>query len=60
MSDLTDQFPRRIRMDLWTPAEKAIYEALREVEKLPPDSQLTEAVILLQKAKDIVSDFVDR
>jgi len=32
---------------------------MQEVEKLPADPKLTEAVILLSKAKDAVSDFVD-
>lgn len=32
---------------------------MQEVEKLPADVKLTEAVTLLAKAKDLVSDFVD-
>lgn len=52
--------PRRNRIDLFTPAEKAIYEAIREVEKVGADTLLTEAVILLQQAMDKVSDFVDK
>jgi hypothetical protein len=55
----TDQFPRRNRMDLWTPAEKAIQEAVNEVEKAGADVRLTDAVILLQQAKNKVADFVD-
>ena len=51
--------PRRARLDLNTPAEKAIFDAMQEVEKLPADVKLTEAVNLLSKAKDLVSDFVD-
>jgi hypothetical protein len=51
--------PRRIRMDQWTPAEKAIHAAMQEVEKMPAATQLTEAVILLGQAKDKVSDWVD-
>ena len=30
-----------------------------EVEKMPADVRLTDAVILLQQAKDKVSDFID-
>lgn len=53
------EIPRRIRIDLLTPAEKAIYDATQEVENLPPDPRLTAAVVLLQQARDKVADFVD-
>lgn len=56
---MENEIPRRSRLDLNTPAEKAIYDAMQEVEKLPSDVKLTEAVTLLAKAKDLVSDFVD-
>lgn len=52
--------PRRNRLDLNMPAELAIYEAIQEVEKLPADVRLTNAVIKLQEAKELVSDFIDR
>ncbi len=55
----TDEFPRRIRLDRMVPAEKAIYNAMQEVEKLSADVKLTEAVTLLSRAKDLVSDFID-
>ena len=55
---MTD-IPRRIRLDLMVPAEKAIRDAVEAVEALPADVRLTEAVILLGKAKDKVSDYVD-
>lgn len=55
-----DQIPRRIRLDLMKPAEKAIQNAVWEVEKIGADVTLTEAVILLQKAKNLVSDFIDK
>lgn len=58
MENVTD-FPRRNRLDLNTPAELSIYNAMQEVEKLPANEKLTEAVMLLAKAKDLVSDFVD-
>ncbi len=51
--------PRRIRLDLFTPAERAIYDAVQAVEALPPDERLTNAVILLGRARDLVADFVD-
>jgi hypothetical protein len=51
--------PRRNDLLRNTMAEKAIYVAMQEVEKLPADVRLTDAVILLQKAKDCVGDFID-
>lgn len=51
--------PRRIRLDLLTPAEKAIYDAVQEVEKVGADPLLTDAVVLLQQARDKVADYVD-
>lgn len=56
---MENEIPRRNRLDLNVPAEKAIYDAMQEVEKLPADVKLTEAITLLAKAKDLVSDFVD-
>ena len=53
------QIPRRIRIDLFTPAERAIYDAVQAVEALPPDVRLTNAVNLLGRARDLVADFVD-
>lgn len=50
---------RRYDRLLHTDAEKAITTAIRSVEDLPPDPRLTEAVILLLKAKDRVADYVD-
>ncbi len=52
--------PRRIRLDLFTPAEKAIYDAAMEVEKVGADVKLTDAVILLQQARSLVADYVDQ
>jgi len=52
--------PRRNRLDLNTPAEKAIYDAMQEVEKAGADLKLTEAVTLLSKARDLVADYVDK
>lgn len=52
--------PRRNRLDLNTPAEKAIYDAMQEVEKVGADVRLTEAVILLSKARDLIADYVDK
>lgn len=58
---LTDEngFPRRSRLDLFEAAEKAIYDAVQEVEKLGADERLTNAVIKLREAKELVSDYID-
>ena len=55
----SNDWPRRHSLDLNTPAELAIREAMIEVEKLPANAKLTEAVSLLDKAKTLVSDHVD-
>lgn len=51
--------PRRCRVDLATPPEKAIREAMGVVEDLGADVRLTEAVNLLGQALDKVADYVD-
>ncbi len=53
-------FPRRNRVDQFTPAEKAIWDAITVVEAMGADPLLTEAVILLGQAKNKVSGYVDR
>jgi hypothetical protein len=50
---------RRNVIPLMEPAEKIILDAMYEVEKLPPDVKLTDAIILLKQAKDKVSDYID-
>jgi hypothetical protein len=54
-----NEIPRRIRMDQWTAAERAIYDAVQAVEALAADVRLTDAVVLLQAARDSVADYVD-
>lgn len=51
--------PRRNQMRQWCEAERAIHEAVQAVERMPADVRLTDAVILLGKARDKVADFVD-
>jgi hypothetical protein len=51
--------PRRIRIDLMTPAETAIHVAMREVEKAGADVRLTDAIVLLQQAREKVADYHD-
>ena len=56
---LVEGFPRRNRADLWTPAEKAISDAVAVVEAAGAHTRLTDAVVLLGKARDAVADYVD-
>ncbi len=55
----TMEIPRRNRLDKLTPAETAIMEAMRAVEEAGADVRLTDAVVLLGRARDRVADFVD-
>lgn len=52
-------FPRRNRVDLYTPAETAIREAMLAVENAGAHPLLTDAVVLLSQAKEKVADFVE-
>lgn len=54
-----EDFTRRNQLDKCTPAELAIYKAMEEVEKAGADVKLTDAIIKLQEAKELVADFVD-
>ena len=56
---MENEIPRRVRMEQWCPAEKVIYNASLEVEAMPADERLTQAVVLLGQAKDLVADYVD-
>lgn len=56
---MENKIPRRAIMPDWCKAEKAIYDAMQEVEKLSADIRLTQAVTLLSQAKDKVSDYID-
>ncbi len=58
-SDRPDGIPRRAYMPEWVPAEKAVQDAVDEVEKMPADIRLTEAVMLLGQARDKVADYID-
>lgn len=51
--------PRRIRADLWTPAEQAISDAVQAVEAMPGDLRLTAAVVRLGEAQRAVAAYVD-
>ena len=56
---MSDDIPRRIRLDQMTPAELAIVHAVNMVEALPADVRLTRAVVALQEARNHVADYVD-
>ena len=51
--------PRRNRIDLQTPIEKAISDVITMIEESVADVRLTQAQILLGEAKDKVSDYID-
>jgi hypothetical protein len=57
---MTDAAPRRICVDLLTPAERAIYDAVQAVEAAGAHVLLTDAATLLQQARARVADYVDR
>ena len=51
--------PRRIQMLKMVPAELAILTATDAVEEMGGDVRLTDAVVLLGKARNKVADYVD-
>ena len=53
------EIPRRNRVDQMVDAELAIRHAIACVEAMPADERLTAAVMLLDQARNKVSDFVD-
>ena len=56
---MSHEIPRRNGLQTMTKAEVNIFEAMEEVENLPADERLTDAVVLLQKARQRVADYVD-
>lgn len=54
-----DEIPRRIRVDLMTPAELAIRAAVQAVEEAGAHAHLTDAVVLLAQARESVANWVD-
>ena len=57
---MENEIPRRNRLDLNTPEELKIYEAVQAVESLGADPLLTDCVVLLSEAKRKLSDYVDK
>ena len=56
----TNEIPRRSQLEKITKAEMAIYIASQVIEKLPADTRLTNAVIKLSEARNLVADYVDK
>jgi hypothetical protein len=56
---VSNEIPRRIRIDLMSPAELAIRAAVMAVEAAGADVRLTRAINLLHEAQEQVADFVD-
>lgn len=56
---MSNEIPRRNRLELNTLAEMSINHSIHEVEKLPADERLTKVVTLLSEAKELLSDWVD-
>jgi hypothetical protein len=54
-----NEWPRRSDLQRMVPAERAIFDAVQAVEAAGADVRLTDAVVLLQAARESVSDFVD-
>jgi hypothetical protein len=54
-----DGFPTRQDTSLYTPAETAIREAMLAVEAVGASDALTEAVVLLDRARNLVADHVE-
>lgn len=51
--------PRRNQLENLTESEIAIQKAINEVELLGCNSKLTDAVVKLSEAKNLVADFID-
>jgi hypothetical protein len=56
---IVDGFPRRNRVDLYTPMERAVSDAIQAVEASFAHPRMTDAVSLLGKAMDAVADAVE-
>jgi len=58
-SVMSDQIPRRVRLDQMTPEELAIYNLVGEIEALGAHPILTDVVNLLGRARGKLADWVD-
>lgn len=55
--EIPKEFRPSNRLDLMSPSEKAITEAIMEIEKAGADVKLTNAQVLLGKARDLVYEY---
>jgi hypothetical protein len=55
-----NEIPRRNRVDLYTPAELSIHNAIAEVESLEPSEEATAIIVKLLEAKSQLHDLVDK
>lgn len=55
-----ERIPRRICIDLLTPPEVTLYKALQAIEEAGADPLLTDAVVLIQQAREKVAEYIDR
>lgn len=56
---MAKEMPRRNDSTQQCNAEQSISGAIRDVERMPADPRLTDAVVLLTQAQAKVADFVD-
>lgn len=54
-----DSFPTRSDLQMMTPAEIAITDAMQAVEEAGASTALTDAIVLLGRARDRVADHVE-
>lgn len=55
-----NNIPRRIRIDLFTKEEKAIYDVQQMIEHMDADTILTDVGLLLSQARNRLSDYIDK
>lgn len=56
---LVDGLPRRQRIDLLEPVEHDLWAVTQRIEELGADTRLTNAVILLSEARNLVADYIE-
>jgi hypothetical protein len=54
-----NEIPRRNQMNLLTLTERSIKTAIHEVELMPADELLTQVVVKLSEAFELLADYVD-
>lgn len=56
---MSTEIPRRNQINENTELEIDIRKVVAIIEQLPPDQRLTEAVVLLAKAREHLADYID-